>query len=55
VLAVPVEAKGLPIGVQLLAGPGNEAMLFAAAAHLTDWGVARAKDAPSATAREANT
>jgi Asp-tRNA(Asn)/Glu-tRNA(Gln) amidotransferase A subunit family amidase len=53
VLTVPIEADGLPIGVQLLAAPGNEAMLFAAAAHLEDCGIARAKDAGACTVQSA--
>lgn len=46
VLSVPIETDGLPIGVQLLAAPGSESLLFAAAAHLEACGVARAKAAP---------
>ena len=55
VLAVPIHGEGLPIGVQLLAAPGNEGLLFAAAAHLEGCGVARAKDAPDRGADERST
>jgi aspartyl-tRNA(Asn)/glutamyl-tRNA(Gln) amidotransferase subunit A len=41
VLSVPIAREGLPIGVQLLAAPGREALLFAAAAWLERQGVAR--------------
>ena len=42
VLTVPIAGAGpLPIGVQLLAAPGNEALLFAVAAYLERDGVAR--------------
>lgn len=46
VLSVPIAREGMPIGVQLLAAPGNERLLSAVAAHLERCGVARAKIAP---------
>jgi AtzE family amidohydrolase len=42
VLSVPIAREGLPIGVQLLAAPGNERLLFAVAAYLERLGIARA-------------
>jgi AtzE family amidohydrolase len=47
VLSVPIAREGLPVGVQLLAAPGNERLLFAVAAHLEQCGVARATIPPA--------
>ena len=41
VLSVPIAGDGLPIGVQLLAAPGSERLLFAIAARLEAAGVVR--------------
>jgi Asp-tRNA(Asn)/Glu-tRNA(Gln) amidotransferase A subunit family amidase len=42
VLAVPIEREGtLPVGVQLLASPNNEVLLFAVAAFLEREGPVR--------------
>lgn len=47
VLTVPVAREGLPIGVQLLAAPGNERLLFAVAEYLQQRGVARSTMPPA--------
>jgi aspartyl-tRNA(Asn)/glutamyl-tRNA(Gln) amidotransferase subunit A len=46
VLAAPVPTDGLPIGVQLVAAPDNEAALLAAAAALEARGVVAAHPVP---------
>lgn len=46
VVCVPVASTGLPRGVQIIAGPGREALALAAAAQLERAGVLRAKVVP---------
>jgi aspartyl-tRNA(Asn)/glutamyl-tRNA(Gln) amidotransferase subunit A len=48
VLTVPIVREGLPIGVQLLAAHGHEALLFEMAAHLERSGLARTTIATAA-------